>query len=195
MAIKSVPLSVNRQTIEKKVEEDRDEGGGFLFFKTEPEKVSYFCLVGFPSVHIKYEHPEKLNKTTVMKETSTIIEPWLGEGRTNMPNESAADQVKYQGFSTLQKGYYISWSVMDESPESFAENFLASTKKLGGSPEDVEIKDVCYLPRFIVKLERSDEERYLVYNFKGEKIELISERLTNDSYYRERVEKNMSEIP
>lgn len=195
MAIKSVTLSVNRQTIEKKVEEERDEGGGFSFFKTEPEKVSYFSLVGFPCVYILYEHPERLDKTTVMKETSMIIEPWLGKGRTNMPNETAAAQVEYQGFSQIQQGYYIPWSMVDESPEVFAERFLASTKKLGGSPEDFEIKDVCYLPRFIIKLEKSDEERYLVYNFKGEKIELISERLTNDSYYRERVERNMRQIP
>ncbi len=195
MAIKCVPLGVNREKIQKKVKEERDEGGGFLFSKSEPEEISYFCLLGFPCVHLKYKAQKTVNKTTVMEETSTIIEPWLGEGRTNAPNEAAAAQVERRGFSQRQTGYYIPWSVPDENPEAFVENFLMSTQNKKPDPDDFKIRDIGYLPRFIVKLEKNGDERYLVYDFKGEKTKLISERLSGDPYYRERIEKNMTEIP
>lgn len=136
-----------------------------------------------------------MNKTEVIERTSTIIEPWLGEGRTNMPNESAAAQIEYHGFSTLQEGYYIPWSVLDEGPRVFSENFLMSTKNIKPDEDDYQIKEVGYLPRYIIKLEKTDEERYLVYNFKGEKVKLLSESLSNNPYYRDRIEKNMTQIP
>ncbi len=195
MPIKSIPLSEGWQAIKNKVEEEREKGGGVLMFKSESEKISYNCLLGFPCVYIEYEQPKMLNKTTVMERTSTVIEPWLGEGRSNMPNEHAARQIEYHGLSHLSDGYYIPWSVVDKKPKVFVENFLEASKRFGSNIEDFEIKDVCYLPRFIIKLERSDQERYLVYDFRGKKIETIGERLKNDPYYRARIEGSMEKIP
>ncbi|MFP3872698.1 MAG: hypothetical protein ACLFVL_07455 [Candidatus Aenigmatarchaeota archaeon] len=196
MPIKSVSLGIDWKTIEKKVEEEREKGGGFFLFKKKPEKVSYLSLVAFPSVHIEYEHQKNMNKTSVMETSQAIIEPWLGKGRMNIPNKAAATQVEYQGFSHLQNGYYIPWQNLERGPKVFAEHFVKSTRKLGSNIEGLEVKNVCYLPRFIAKLEKKEGEfRYLVYNFQGDHIEMLSERMTNDPYYRQQVEGNMMRIP